>query len=400
MFRGQSPAPVFRGQNFDPANPMYDVSPQGDPYGRVLTNPPPGYVDINVFANEGRTGRLMFGAGVNSDAGLVGSFVYDEANFDLFRPPGSWVDVLDGRAWRGGGQRLRVEAVPGDIVSRYSLSLTDPYFLYSDYSLSVSGFYFNRFYPDWDERRGGGRVAIGKQITPELSISGAVRLEEIKLTSPRGTPVPPPALASAVGSSFLSTFRASITHDTRDTSILPSEGHYAQASYEQAFGDFNYPRFEGEYRQYMAVPGLGRADGSGQHVVTLGGSIGWSGDNTPIFESFYAGGFQSFRGFAFRGVGPVVNTVAVGGNWMLLGTAEYRFPITASDSIHGVFFSDFGSVEPDVSLDAFRMTVGAGLRVTIPQMGSVPLAFDFGFPILKETFDDERIFSFYVSVNR
>lgn len=400
VFRGQSPAPVFRGQNFDPANPLYDVSPQGDPFGRPLTTPPPGYVDVNVLANEGRTGRLMFGAGVNSDAGLVGSFVYDEANFDLFRPPGSWVDILDGRAWRGGGQRLRIEAVPGDVVSRYSVSLTDPYFLYSDYSLSVSGFYFNRFYPDWDERRGGGRIAIGKQITPELSILGAIRLEEIKVSGIRGTPMPPPQLQSVAGSSFLSTFRASITHDTRDTSILPTEGHYAQASYEQAFGDFNYPRFEGEFRRYFAVPGLLRPDGSGQHVVTLGGNIGWSGDDTPIFESFYAGGFQSFRGFAFRGVSPVQNAVSVGGNWMLLGTAEYRFPITAADSIHGVVFTDFGTVEQDVSLDSFRLTVGAGLRVTIPQMGSVPLAFDFGFPIMKEAFDDERIFSFYVSVNR
>ena len=65
-----------------------------------------------------------------------------------------------------------------------------------------------------------------------------------------------------------------------------------------------------------------------------------------------------------------------------------------------MLFSDFGTIEEDVSFDAFRLTVGAGLRVTIPQMGAVPLAFDFGFPVLKEDFDDERIFSFYVSVNR
>jgi len=409
IFRGQSPSPVFQGQDSgpivrsqipDPANPIYDVSPQGDPFGRALTAPQPGFVDIDVFASEGRTGRLMFGAGVNSDAGLVGSFVYEEKDFDLFAPPRSFSDLLNGYAWRGGGQQFRAEAVPGDVVSRYSLSWTDPYFMYSDYSLSLSGFHFNRFYPDWNERRGGGRIAVGKQFGHDqsLSVSAAIRLEEVKLSGLRGNPGPPPILQRSGGSSFLSTGRVSVTHDTRDRTVLPSEGHYIQGSYEQAFGDFNYPRFEAEARQFFTVGS--RPDGSGRHVISLIGQAGWTGEDTPIFERFYAGGFQSFRGFAFRGVSPTQNSVAIGGEFMALASAEYRFPITAGDGIQGVVFTDFGSIEQDVSLDSFRLTVGAGLRVAIPQMGSVPLAFDFGFPILKEQGDDERIFSFYVSVNR
>ena len=114
----------------------------------------------------------MIGAGVNSDAGIVGSFVWDERNFDLFRPPATFADIIEGKAWRGGGQRFRLEAAPGDQVSRYAISWTDPYFMYSDYSLGLSGFYFNRFYPDWDETRVGGRITLGKQLTPEWSISG------------------------------------------------------------------------------------------------------------------------------------------------------------------------------------------------------------------------------------
>ncbi|MCH8182482.1 MAG: hypothetical protein IID55_04800, partial [Proteobacteria bacterium] len=57
--------------------------------------------------------------GVNSDAGFVGSFVLNEYNFDILRPPTSFQDILDGRAFRGGAQRFRLEAVPGNIVSRY-----------------------------------------------------------------------------------------------------------------------------------------------------------------------------------------------------------------------------------------------------------------------------------------
>lgn len=396
----QSEEPVIRGQS---PGPFYNSVPaptdpilEGSPYRNQFQTVPPGWVDINIRAAEGRTGRLMAGAGVNSDAGLVGSFVWDESNFDLFRPPQTFADIIEGRAWRGGGQRFRLEAAPGDQVSRYSLSWTDPYFLYSDYSLSLSGFYFNRFYPDWNEDRLGGRIGIGRQLTPEWSINAAMRLEDVELKNPR-TPTPP-VVQQDVGNSFLSTVRFSATHDTRDMAIMPGEGHYLDVAYEQAFNDFNYPRFEGEVRQYFTM--YNRPDGSGRQVLTLAGNIGWSGDDTPVFERYYAGGFQSFRGFSFRGVTPRTGGVATGGIWQMLGTVEYRVPVTADDMINLVAFTDFGTVEDTVSVSQFRATAGFGLRVVIPAMGPVPLAFDFAFPIAAEAFDDERIFSFYVGINR
>lgn len=392
VVRAQSGSPGFSGQQPAWTDPVLE----GSPYRNQFQAVPPGWVDINVRAAEGRTGRLMLGAGVNSDAGIVGSFVWDESNFDLFRPPRTFADVIEGRAWRGGGQRFRMEAAPGDIVSRYAISWTDPYFLYTDYSLSVSGFYFNRFYPDWDEDRLGGRVALGRQLTPEWSVAGAIRLEEVTLKNPDA---PTPAeVARDVGSSFLSTGRVSATHDTRDAAIMPGSGHYADVAWEQAFGDFTYPRVEGEMRQYFTL--YNRPDGSGRQVLTLAGNIGWSGDDTPVFEQYYAGGFQSFRGFSFRGVSPRVAGVATGGTFQVLGTAEYRVPVTADDMISVVAFSDFGTVEESVTLDHFRVTAGVGLRVVVPAMGPVPLAFDFAFPIASESFDDERVFSFYVGINR
>ena len=388
--------PVIRGQSpYPPPDPGGAVL-EGSPFNNQFQPLPPGYVDLRIRAAEGRTGRFMLGAGVNSDAGVVGSLVWDETNFDLFRPPMTLEDIFEGRAWRGGGQRFRLEAAPGDVVSRYNLSWTDPYFLYTDYSLSVSGFYFNRFYPDWDEDRLGGRVALGRQFTPEWSGAAALRLEEVELTRPA---FPTPAvLQEAVGTNFLSTVRVSATHDTRDSTILPGTGHFADFAYEQAFGDFNYPRFEVDGRQYFTLNE--RPDGSGKQVLTFAGNLGWSGDDTPVFERYFAGGFQSFRGYAFRGVSPQVGGVSIGGTWQALGSVEYRVPVTADDMVSLVAFSDFGTVETDVSLDNFRATVGFGFRVVVPAMGPVPLAFDFAFPVKSQSFDDERIFSFYVGFNR
>ena len=394
IFRAQSPqqnAPV------DPATPGYrDPILEGSPYRNQFQTVPPGWVDINVNAAEGRTGRLMFGAGVNSDAGLVGSFVWDESNFDILRPPTSFADIIEGRAWRGGGQRFRAEAAPGNQVSRYAISWTDPYFLYTDYSFGVSAFYFNRYYPDWREDRVGGRISLGRQWTPEWSTGLALRLEEVEMKNPT---VPTPAvIAKDLGSNFLSTVRANATHDTRDQSVMPSEGHYADIAYEQAFNEFTYPRAEAEFRQYFTL--YNRPDGSGRQVLTLAGNLGWSGDDTPVFERYYAGGFQSFRGFAFRGVTPRSGNVGTGGTFQALGTAEYRVPVTADDMINVVAFTDFGTVEEEVTLDNFRATAGFGLRVVIPAMGPVPLAFDFAFPIKSQAYDDERVFSFYVGINR
>ncbi|MEZ6124236.1 MAG: outer membrane protein assembly factor [Planctomycetaceae bacterium] len=404
---------VIRAQSPQPGPEQGDLVLQGSPYNNQFQALPPGWVDVNISAAEGRTGRLMFGAGINSDAGIVGSFVWDERNFNLFRPPQTFADIIEGRAWRGGGQRFRLEAAPGAQVSRYALSWTDPYFMYSDYSLGLSGFYFNRFYPDWDETRLGGRISVGKQWTPDWSGSIAMRLEDVEIENPRstsasiaanaGNPAIPltsvPELERVRGSNFLSSASFTVAHDTRDSSMLPTDGHYYTGTFEQAFGDFVYPRLEGDARHYFTM--FQRADGSGRQVLTLAGNVGWSGNDTPAFEKYYAGGFQSFRGFAYRGVTPRgVDNISIGGNWQLLGTAEYRIPMTADDMINLVAFSDVGTVEQDVSVDNFRVTVGLGLRVVVPAMGPVPLAFDFGFPIKSAKFDDERIFSFYVGINR
>jgi outer membrane protein insertion porin family len=62
---------------------------------------------------EHRTGSLLFGIGVNSDAGQTGSIVLNERNFDILRPPVSFDNLFGSNAFRGAGQEFRMEAVPG-----------------------------------------------------------------------------------------------------------------------------------------------------------------------------------------------------------------------------------------------------------------------------------------------
>jgi len=390
LVRGQSPA----------GDPLYNLSPQGDPYGNpefnVIPDQTPGWIDVFPEVTETQTGRIMFGVGFNSDAGLLGNFVIDEQNFDLFRPPTSFRDILNGTAWRGAGQQFRLEAVPGNQLSRYTLSWRDPYFLDTNYSLGLSGFYYQRNFKDWDEKRGGGRVSVGQQFTPFFSANVAVRAENVEIFNPN---VPAPLiLQQAVGSNLLSTVRISVAHDTRDSTFLATEGHYVEAAYEQGFGEFTYPRVDLEGRQYYTL--RERADGFGKHILTVRGQMSYTGDDTPIFERLYAGGYQTFRGFQFRGVSPVEMGTSIGGQWLALGSVEYMFPLLANEMVRGVVFSDFGTVENDVAFNDFRASIGTGVRVTIPMLGPAPLALDFAFPVARESFDEERIFSFSAGFSR
>ena len=401
--------PIFRAQSRDPLQPPanfgFDNSPQGDPFGNAIRNPDPGdwtrmpppeFIDLDAYVSEARTGRLMFGVGVNSDAGVVGNIVLSEQNFDIRRPPTSFQSILDGTAWRGGGEKFKIEAMPGTQVSRYLVDWQNPYFLDSNFNLGVSGFYFTRYYRNWYENRVGGRIRLGKQLTQRWSSALALRLEDVDVYNPS---VPTPSiLQQSVGYNLLSTVRASVIHDTRDAAFGSSSGHYIDLGYEQAFGQFNYPRFEAEARQYFTT--YQRIDGQGKHTLLLRGQASWSGSDTPIFEKFYAGGFQTFRGFAFRGVSPTQQNVLTGGNFMVLGGVEYMLPVLANEMVKVVGFSDFGTINDQVSLSNFRLSVGAGLRITIPAMGPVPIALDLAAPVLKDPTDIQQVFAFYIGVNR
>jgi len=384
------PRPPANDGLFSPDSP-YISGPEDEAYTRPL--------DLRVLADETQTGRLMFGVGVNSDAGLIGSLVIDEQNFDWTRFPRSFEDIRNATAWRGAGQRFRMEAVPGTQVQRYLISFQEPYLLDTAVGLGLSGFYYDRRFTEWDEQRLGGRVSLGYQFTHDLSGNVAFRGSEVKIRNPI---VPtPPELTEVLGSNSLYGFQVQLAHDTRDNTFLPTEGHFFEASFEQVIGSFQYPRVELDLRQYFLL--RERPDGSGRHVLSLAGRMAVTGDNTPIYEHYFAGGFSTIRGFDFRGASPRDPLgVTVGGEFMLLASAEYLFPITADDMLRGVIFLDTGTVEPTISnwSNRYRVAPGFGLRIVVPAMGPAPIALDFAFPISREPGDRSEVFSFFVGFGR
>jgi outer membrane protein assembly complex protein YaeT len=350
------------------------------------------YKDILVSVQEARTGSLLFGVGVNSDAGLTGSIVLNERNFDILRPPTSWDDLLSGRAWRGAGQEFRIEAVPGTQVQRYVATFREPYLFDSLYSLTTSGYFYDRIYNEDVEQRLGTRITIGRQLNRYWAVSGGLRVENVGIHNVAF--FAPQDYQRVVGDNFLVGFRGDVTYDSRDSFLRPTEGMKINAGFEQVTGDFTFPVFTIEGNKYFTV--WQRADGSGRHVLAARSMLGIAGSHTPVYERFYAGGFSSMRGFEFRGVGPDINGFKVGGDFMFLNSLEYQIPVRANDQIYFVGFLDTGTVEPTVNLNNYRVSAGVGMRITIPMMGPVPIALDFGFPIVKAPEDRKQLFSFWV----
>jgi len=59
-----------------------------------------------------------------------------------------------------------------------------------------------------------------------------------------------------------------------------------------------------------------------------------------------------------------------------------------------LFFIDSGVIDSG----GYRLSVGSGVEIGIPLLGSVPMRLQFGVPVMKDEDDDTRIFSFSVGM--
>jgi outer membrane protein insertion porin family len=373
---------------FDPEQPpQIEVLPDGMD---------PTFKDIRVRVKETRTGQFMIGGAFNTDMGVTGNVTINERNFSLTRWPTSWDDIRYGRAFRGDGQEMRIELAPGTQFQRYSATWREPYLMDTPFGLTVSGYYFNRMYAEYNEDRVGARVTLDRRLDPIWRASFMTRVEHINISN-----IPwyaPREIAEDNGGHFLVGMRPGITRDTRDSYVYPTTGSVFDAGVEQVFGDNAFPIGTLEFSKFFSSKYLAREDGSGKHVLGLRSQMSVTAGNAPVYERFYGGGIRSFRGFSFRGMGPFENNLAVGGTFALFNTIEYQIPILANDRVHWAFFVDHGTVERDVSIRNYRVSVGTGIRLSIPALGPLPLALDLAVPVVQGPGDHRQLFNMSVGL--
>lgn len=371
---------------------------------RITIQPPdpaePLYRDLLVEVNETNTGSVNFGAAVGSDAGVLGTIAINQRNWDLFDTPESLEELLRGRAFRGAGQHFNAVLAPGNRVSQYSLSLTEPWIFDTPNLLRAGVSFRDRVFDDYDEERASVNMRLARRLGDVWTIGAEARFERVELEDiDFDAPVD---VFDSAGPDSLTGVALTLTRNTTGTITRPGRGSVLDLSVEQVGligGDFDFTKLAGEYSVFMTIDEdfLGR-----KSILRLNTRAAYvvNGDDAPVYELNYLGG-RSFRGFDFRTVSPkgIRNDTGelgddpVGGNWLLFVGAQYEFPIF-DELFNGVVFVDSGTVTDDIGFDEWRVSAGVGIRLYLDALGPVPFAFDFGFPIVKEDGDETQIFSF------
>lgn len=363
----------------------------------------PLYRDVLIEVEETNTGNIGFGIGVSSDTSIFGAIDVTQRNFDVADVPESWSELWSGRAFRGAGQTASLTLQPGTEVSNYAIGLTEPYLFGSDYSGSASGSYTTRILESYDETRWGGRLSVGRRFGEVWNVAPFLRAQNIDLSDIESTA--PVDVFEVEGSNFLTGLGVAMTRTTYDNRFRPSRGTRLEMLFEQVGlfgGDFDFSKAEVDYQVYLPVyeDFLGR-----KSVLSFQVSSGYifSGD-TPIYERYFLGG-RSFRGFDYRTVSPKgvrndngkVGVDPVGGEFRFFLGTEYNVPLI-DQFMSGVIFVDSGTVTDDAGFEDYRVSAGFGIRLYIEQLSQAPLAFDFGFPLVKEEKDNSQLFSFSVDL--
>lgn len=360
------------------------------------------YRDVLIEVEETNTGSFDLGGAVSTDSGVLGRIALTQRNFDVADVPDSIGELFSGRAFRGGGQTFALELSPGDEIETYSLSLSDPTLLDSDYSGSAQISFRDRDFDEFEERRFGGRFGLGRRLGTRWTGRVGLRVESIEISG--FSPSDPTDFFDSEGENVLIGIGPTLSRSTINNLFRPSRGSVTELGVEAVGGDFNFQRISGAYSVFFPL----REDFDGRATVlslqTRVGYIPQDRDEVPVFERFFQGG-NEFRGFEFRTISPrgvandsgLPSATPVGGTFSFFAGAEITQPLFG-EIFAVAAFVDSGTVSFEPEFNEYRVSVGVGVRISVPQLSPAPLAFDFGFPVIDVEGDEERLFSFSISL--
>ncbi|MEM7622003.1 MAG: outer membrane protein assembly factor BamA [Planctomycetota bacterium] len=382
---------------------------QTSPPRAVIQQPNPSqptHRDVLVEVTETNTGLLSLGAGVGSDAGVSGRLSYEQRNFDITDWPDSFGDLFSGRSLRGGGQTLRIAAEPGQVFENYSLSLSDPSLNDSFVGGSVGASFSRRRFNEFSDNRTTLGAGLSRRFGDRWTAQANVQWQNVDLFD-----LEPESTTEAFafeGTNQLTRVGGAIRRTTVPPAerFRPTRGSITGIGVEQIGalgGDFSYTELQLEHSVFLSVY---ESFAGAKTVLRLKGEVQWipqGQSEVPVYERFYLGG-QSFRGFDFRTISPKGVRAdngepgdPVGGIFSAFAGAEIQQPIFSEDLAIAAFV-DSGTVEREFAVNTWRVSAGVGLRLYVQQLSPAPLAFDFGFPIVKEDEDENRLFTFSIDL--
>lgn len=335
--------------------------------------------DINVEVEEKSTGYFNIGVGYSTVNGALIRAGITENNF------------------LGKGQQVSLNAGTSERSTDYSFSFTEPYFLDRRLSAGMDLFYQTEDYQDesnYDMDTMGGRVRLGWNYTDDFShyVRYTLKQDEIKNVNSASK-----YIQREAGESIDSVIGQTLVYDKRDNVLKPREGYYLSFGNDISGlgGDDKYLKFDAKAYKFYTL-----SDHYTFKFFINGGYVTGYGDRDARLSQRYFLGGNTMRGFDTGGISARDKATkdALGGNWMVWGGAEMAFPLGLDElGIRGRTFVDIGTTgkpddisSSDVDYSSTpRVSVGFGFEWTSP-MGKIDI--DFGFPIVKEDYDETEVF--------
>ena len=158
---------------------------------------------------------VRIGAGFSDVDSLFGMLEASCRNFDLTNP---------GNYFRGGGQRLRLQAAFGIERAALNFDFTEPWLFDIPLRLDLSAYLRESIYEYWDETRWGTRVALTKKFFDDFtSASLAYKFEQVNvhgMSSKVG-----PETREERGREWVSQLSLTLDRTTLDSMTDPTNGY-------------------------------------------------------------------------------------------------------------------------------------------------------------------------------
>jgi outer membrane protein insertion porin family len=346
-----------------------------------------GKVDLVAQVKETKTGTFNVGLQVDPRSTFAGFVKVSDPNY---RGTGQNVGVSFLQSTQGGGTSVDLD-YGNPFMDNHDTSMSVSLYSHILYRFTGSGFgggsnptqgsqYF--------ERHTGVALGFGRPLTDSTSVNLTMKFEGVTTGDIQSTN----NFDFIKQDGRLASVTLGVTKNTRDVDVDPARGYWAHAEVTPGFADITdaggavgnsllgkstYIKPFVEYRHYFSSqPARTINDLSApRRVVAVRlryGNI--VGGRSPFFEQFFAGGSDTLRGY---------DEDRFWGKELLLGTAEYRYPIQKAMNV--IAFADYGdawggynTVGTFTQDKTFRGHLGYGLGLSFKTpLG--PIRLDLGF---------------------
>jgi outer membrane protein insertion porin family len=382
-------------------------------------------IDVNYSVEEQPSGSITASVGFAQNAGLILGGSISQNNF------------------LGTGNRVSIGLTRSEYQTRYSFGFVDPYWTVDGVSLGWNAFYRTTDYDELNTNISsyavdslGGGLSIGYPISETSRLTYGLSVQQDEISTGRYTVDEIFDFLENEGDKYLN-FKGSIgwSESTLNRGVLANRGHSQSLVLETTLPGSDLSFYKLDYRGQIFAPISDNYTLRFHTQLGYGDSYGSTAE-LPFYEHYYAGGFNSVRGFEDSSLGPRSTPSAVrdangnlifnqvdskgrvtdpdqdplpfGGNVLVQGGVEMLFPlpfVKDQRSLRTALFWDVGNVfdtncsssqkrlsdSCDIDFSNLASSVGVGLT-WITALG--PLSFSLAMPIKKPDDADTQVFQF------